>query len=117
MSFNVRGSPSFPHRHVKYLRELKKKQNYFTIHHHNNLVRPHGRASHMNVCCSVGYYSVTGWLEAQPDGGNRDHSCIVIRTQGHDLWTDGKTENGRLPSGPPSEEIALGRVNENCKWK
>lgn len=80
-------------------------------------MRPHGRASHMNVCCSVGYYSVTGWLEAQPDGGNRDHSCIVIRTQGHDLWTNGKTENGRLPSGPPSEEIALGRVNENCKWK
>lgn len=65
----------------------------------------------------VGYYSVTGWLETNLDCGDCDHSCTVIRTQSHDLWSYTETENGRLPSGPPSEEIAIGRSYKNCKWK
>lgn len=67
--------------------------------------------------CSVGYYSVTGWLETNLNGGDCDHSCTVIRTEGNDLRSSRKTVNGRLPSGPPPEEIARGRLYQNCKWK
>lgn len=86
-------------------------------------MRPHQQISHTArpliwmLCRSVGYYSVTGWQETSLDCRDCNHSCTVIRTQSHDLWLYRKTENGRLPSGPPSEEIAIGRVYQNCKWK
>ncbi len=97
----LKGSTIFPHCRTKeFLQPSIKKLELF--HHftwtgqpqrHENLVRPHQQISHTprpplwTLRRSVGYYSVTGWLETNLDHGDCDHSCTVIRTQSHDLWS------------------------------
>lgn len=111
--------PRLPVTKNKKLKLFHQQDNHWnTITWWDHTSRFHTQPGLSFECCTV-QSDITQWQDGWRQTSIVETVTTVAQSSGlsNDLCSYRKTENGRLPSGPPSEEIAIGRVYQNCKWK